>query len=415
MAAIKKAEIQQVSSMAILPEHIIISHIFPKLHPKTLLRLQCTNKFYKTLISSQEFIDEHLHQSLSSSSHGLLIFFTAHVNGIQRLYSLDLDSPNSRAVYVPLPEPFHGEYNHFDIVGSSNGLLCLRSTIGNKHFSHYNGLGFLFLNPCTRMFGCSLYYPSLHVRSHEVGFGFGNDPKNNDYKLVVIEFCNIWGRKLYGRTLVYGMKKHSWDCVERMKFLDLSDGMPTCLPINGVVIDRKLLHWVFLSKSKKVLGIGCFDVELVRWADVSLPLPDYDEYDQDGRATKVVNLGVFDGCLCLSTTIEGSNVTDVWVMKEYGVKESWTKLLIATPSCQYTPLFDYGEGMRRKLLLSIDWPHKLGVETCVWYNLSDQTTKKLELGGAPLYFKVLSLCFGSLVNITGGRQIEAQREVRRGG
>lgn len=154
MAAIKKAEIQQVSSMAILPEDIIVTDILPKLHPKILMRFKCTNKFYKTLISSQEFIDKHLHQSLSSSSNGLLIFFTAHVNGIQRLYSLDLDSPNLPAVYLSLPEPFHGKFNHFDIVGSSNGLLCLRSTIGNKHFSHFNS-HFLFLNPCTRMFGSS--------------------------------------------------------------------------------------------------------------------------------------------------------------------------------------------------------------------------------------------------------------------
>ncbi|XP_057251646.1 F-box protein At5g10340-like [Beta vulgaris subsp. vulgaris] len=152
--AIKKAEIQEVSSMAILPEDIIISHLLPKLHPKTLMQFKCTNKFYKTQISSQKFIDEHIHQSLSSSSNGLLIFFTAHVNGIQRLYSLDLGSPNLPAVYLPLPEPFHGEYNHFDIVGSSNGLLCLRSAIGNKHFSHFNS-HFLHLNPCTRMFGSS--------------------------------------------------------------------------------------------------------------------------------------------------------------------------------------------------------------------------------------------------------------------
>ncbi|XP_021853486.2 F-box protein CPR1-like isoform X2 [Spinacia oleracea] len=42
-----------------------------------------------------------------------------------------------------------------------------------------------------------------------------------------------------------------------------------------------------------------------------------------------VGLGILDGCLCLSISYNKvcDSDFDVWVMKEYGVAESWTKLI----------------------------------------------------------------------------------------
>ncbi|KAM3289146.1 hypothetical protein P3S67_017433 [Capsicum chacoense] len=38
-------------------------------------------------------------------------------------------------------------------------------------------------------------------------------------------------------------------------------------------------------------------------------------------------LAVLKGCLCMIDNPEGSRI-DVWMMKEYGVEESWTKFCV---------------------------------------------------------------------------------------
>lgn len=44
-----------------------------------------------------------------------------------------------------------------------------------------------------------------------------------------------------------------------------------------------------------------------------------------GVPVNVMNIGVLDGCLCVFAGVQDVGI-DVWVMKEYGTKESWKKV-----------------------------------------------------------------------------------------
>ncbi|PRQ34715.1 putative F-box associated domain, type 1 [Rosa chinensis] len=83
-----------------------------------------------------------------------------------------------------------------------------------------------------------------------------------------------------------------------------------------------------------------------------------------------VYLSVFRECLCM---ILGYN-EELWVMKEYGGRESWTKIRISIPPCQWLH-----SGFRKKnydLLLLEDANDKL-----VLLNFDEDTFRNLSIRG----------------------------------
>lgn len=58
--------------------------------------------------------------------------------------------------------------------------------------------------------------------------------------------------------------------------------------------------------------------------------------------------------LCVYYTCCGTNTSDLWVMKHYDVKESWTKVLLIMPTVQYCatlPRYNFANG---EVLLSCE-------------------------------------------------------------
>ncbi|KAL2929066.1 hypothetical protein RDABS01_034477, partial [Bienertia sinuspersici] len=100
--------------------------------------------------------------------------------------------------------------------------------------------------------------------------------------------------------------------------------------------------------------------------------------------------------LCLSIIFQGN--MDLLIMKEYGVQDSWTKLVSVAPTihCQYAPILACeNNGARHEILLRVNG------EKYVWYNIRDKTTKAIQLNGTPHYVSAPLLCLGSLVTGVG--------------
>lgn len=132
----------------------------------------------------------------------------------------------------------------------------------------------------------------------------------------------------------------------------------------GALIDNHLVHWKFWNPSQKKHRIGCFDLRNEQWSN-DVPLPDYfvgnkfadflfDYYRM--KQNDLVHLGVIDGCLCLLTMNQQPPLgIDVWSMKNYGMKESWLKLLrvsdFVTRSLKKSPTA-YSRGSNWEFLLS---------------------------------------------------------------
>lgn len=85
------------------------------------------------------------------------------------------------------------------------------------------------------------------------------------------------------------------------------------------------LHWMMLDRDDvcRSFKVVCFDLADEKLKGMELP-------SSLETADKVSHfLGVLGGCLCALTVDRASvsRVVNVWVMKEYGVRESWTNLI----------------------------------------------------------------------------------------
>ncbi|CAI8612337.1 unnamed protein product [Vicia faba] len=117
-------------SPVFLPEELV-AEVLPFLPVKSLVRLKCVNKSWKSLISDPTFVKRHLSRSernvdftIVSSSLGEISFTTFHL----------LENPPTTTTVT------NGHYHQLNdrdnlyMVGSCNGLLCL---LGDSHIIAY--------------------------------------------------------------------------------------------------------------------------------------------------------------------------------------------------------------------------------------------------------------------------------------
>ncbi|KAK2971891.1 hypothetical protein RJ640_013716 [Escallonia rubra] len=149
------------------------------------------------------------------------------------------------------------------------------------------------------------------TRSGEVVLGY--DHVSDDYKVMrVVQFDTF-----DNEVKVYNVKSNSW---RRVK------DFPFCQPykhVNGLLVSGAL-HWVVRrdpeSKANLVSG---FDLGSEEYRLILLP-----EFSDEDFHKSVNELR---GCLCVVCNYHFL-YADIWVMKVYGVKESWTKLFsVAQP------------------------------------------------------------------------------------
>ncbi|XP_074271029.1 F-box/kelch-repeat protein At3g23880-like [Silene latifolia] len=356
---------------------VIIVEILPRLPAKTLIRFKSVCKSLNSVISSRDFVRLYLrHQTISSSAADKRLV----VAGDQRIncYHLDPHATSSTKTFVMGP--------YMSVIGTSNGLLCIRLIKGN--FCEY-----CILNPTTRIYLC------IYTLDEEIGVkhshGFGFDPENLDYIIVVFsDFRNNSAVKTR-ITSVYSLNKNSWRVIN-----EIAVATDNILPFrkNGVLIGNNLLHWMFWNPTLDNYTIGCFDICKKKWTDdVVMPRLYYDP--TCSKETYVADFGVFDDCL-FSTFKNGiKNGYDVWVMKEYGVQESWVMFLsIPVSSCfkgsVITPVASCQSS--DTVLVRLRYSSRL-----FWYNKVDGGLCDAKFDGAPNYLWDLQayMCSRSLVHL----------------
>ncbi|PWA85330.1 F-box associated interaction domain-containing protein [Artemisia annua] len=291
----------QMTTESFPPE--IIREILLKASVKSLLRCKSVCKDWYSLISDHHFIKKHY--SLSSTNninykHHRLIYNTPGKD----LYSCPLydvlfdESVVNNALQLENPLQ-RTRSQRVSIIGSCNGLLCILVTDDNTLFIY---------NPSTRT--TNILPPSKQVVSAlRFSYGFGYDETNHDYKVVKLWRCEQPSPP-YWDTLIYSLKAGSWKAIGRFPFVNpFNDGMF----LNGA------LHWANGYATWTSQDIVALDLGKKTYSEVLQP-----EYDE-GR--KRLTLGVFGEWLSVFCNYYEKRVVDVWVMKVYGVKDSWTKLL----------------------------------------------------------------------------------------
>ncbi|XP_055812064.1 F-box/kelch-repeat protein At3g23880-like [Solanum dulcamara] len=288
-----------------LPVELIIE-ILSRLPVKSLLKFRCVSRPWRCLISSRKFIKAHLNaftNKKDSTHHSrlLLRFVQPHHHLMDcSIRSLLYDSdPKIFQLSYPMQNP----RKSFKILGSVNGLICFSSESD------------LFLwNPSIRKFK-KFCDPQSGYYFH----GFGYDQLRDDYKLVIISPKEV---------RIYSSNSDSWRIIvhDRQYGLFRED--------EGVFVNGKL-HWANSPSQDEHWDIICIDVTDEKWGKVEKPF--YGEGDFDLTLSMGV-LGNDLSILCNNQSLQ----THVWIMKEYGIKESWTKMYTINRSYNsryFSPLF----------------------------------------------------------------------------
>lgn len=284
-----------------LPIHLVID-ILSRLPVKTLLDFRRVCKGWLSLISDPYFANLHLDKSqpslllapfkpVGSRESWKLNLVDLHVNP-----SSPSNDPVELVTTINLPKgPFP-----YNVVNSCNGLLCLFSPWNDSPISIYNPL----LGELVTLPRCPSGCPILSFS--DVAFGYS--PMTDQYKVV----RSFYGKgRLTCETEIYTLGEGSWR----------SMGKIPCLVRNtsfNAFLDGSL-HWI--SDAFSVDFIYCLDFGSEQFRSVPEP-------SKFGLAKKecwdCIVVVVLQDCLSICDSSEPGH-SEVWVMKDYGVKESWSK------------------------------------------------------------------------------------------
>ncbi|GMY35329.1 F-box protein CPR1 [Fagus crenata] len=369
--------------MSSLPDEVILE-ILSRLPVKPLLCFRCVSKPWLALIDSPQFIKLHLKQSVKTTTNLSLILSGGY------LYSSDFDSLDTA---IELDHPLKTPHYKTEIVGSCNGLLCLSNTKEDV----------ALWNPSTRKYK-KLPVTTLEFAPDGYDFcqytvsGFGYDETSDDYKVVRSVRLYLPDNKPSGSE-VYSLKNDSWRRLPDYPYI-LRYKRAFAMLVSGA------LHWLVTSKaeSDRTNLILAFDLGIEEYRLV--PHPDISDI------ISLMNVGVLGGCLTIYCSHPFSRL-DVWVMKDYGVKESWTKLFtimqpFSISSFKYERPVAYSKSGGEVLLEQFRMEDKN--QRLVWYDLkNNKKVKNVKIQGAPDKFHA-DICWGSLVPLGGNREGNTKKQ-----
>ncbi|KAH0778378.1 hypothetical protein KY290_004805 [Solanum tuberosum] len=298
--------------------HEVVTEILLKLPAKSLIRFTVVCKSWYSLITSFPFISAHFAQTPQSDT----VFVRRYDSSCNREhYSLFEDSKN-RPFYLNFTSELHFPFNcplgYFRIVGSCNGILCLSDDL----FGELRSL--ILWNPSIQKF-ITLPMPSINPQSpHMFVFGFGADLReSDDYKLVRLVY-----RKnddvLYNdppEIEIYSINSGVWRRVIGVEIKHcIVEFMWSQVFVNGNV------HWIaydLVANGGDLRSlVMTFSIADEVFGEIMLPDA------LVGVIATNLSIMLFEESLAVvkyEREIDGASC-EVWVMKQYGVLESWSRL-----------------------------------------------------------------------------------------
>ncbi|KAG8386774.1 hypothetical protein BUALT_Bualt03G0183900 [Buddleja alternifolia] len=285
----------------------IIINILHRLPVRALLRCTCVCKSWYSLITTPLFISSHF--NFQNNAHAPPLLLLRRCLPKSERFALYLDHHQSFTRQTTLDFPFTSLNSYFTIVGSCNGLLCLSDD--RLYFVHT----IILWNPCVKK---SLLLPKPNLIYNSCAtfiqcLGFGFDSVANDYKVVRITYVD------YGSPQVelYKLSTGVWQDISYLSLHYIIYNKSRQAYAYGAT------HWVANNYMNSYDLIVLFDMchEVFR----EMMLPDI-LANVDPNTSK--DLLVYKESLALIAW----NVSAVeprccvWVMEEYGVMGSWTKL-----------------------------------------------------------------------------------------
>lgn len=323
-----------------LPNEVLVD-ILVRVPVKSLLRFRCVSKQWNSLISSPAFINTHLNRALFQQTNGddksnqdLLLFryyysidyvmeddHGMHISvndKREERFSLHMDDesfPHNPYLKLDFPYRCRGWYkDYFQIVASVNGIVCLvdpnRCILWNPSVNRVMELPFAF------------QYPDRSVM-HRLGFGC--DRITNDYKLVRLVYFGTRDHLVVPPVVeIFTLSTNSWR--------QIASPGPMYIAVqhssSSQAFASGAFHWIARTPPEE--GTFCnliLAFDMANEVFNELPLPSCLAAKTDLNMT----IAVLNGSLSLvprnNGRVEDESYSDsVWIMKEYGMAETWTKL-----------------------------------------------------------------------------------------
>ncbi|XP_008234388.1 PREDICTED: F-box/kelch-repeat protein At3g23880-like [Prunus mume] len=304
-----------------LPEEIIVQ-ILCRLPMKPLIRFSSVSKRWRYLIiKDPQFAQSHF--KLASDRKTLtqrLLISTDY-----QIRSLDPETPSFADNNSSLNNLTFAHFSN--LVGCCNGLVCVDVDGYEKHdLSLWNpSTGFKRKLPDSD-FACAVKNVSRFAESDIGRSGLGYVSSTDDYKIFID--ADVYSKPLQTFMEIYSSRLNSWKPIQvREHDPPCSFRSPTTSSMGALL--NEALHWFYRKVGEEEPTILAFDLAKEEFREVPFPTFDGDADDVDVHymGVQVVSRGGGE-CLCVSIARRrgGVNFMEFWVMREYGVRESWTML-----------------------------------------------------------------------------------------
>ncbi|GFS45615.1 hypothetical protein Acr_00g0097050 [Actinidia rufa] len=295
-----------------IPEDVLVN-VLARLPIEIIVRCTLVCKLWFSLITGSNFISYHLNRTITNNKGHLLIRYCTD-EPRKEYCSLRFDSNNTCDEYKRFDFPFTFLHPYIDVVGSCNGLICL-----SDYQFRYN-LGIYLWNPCIRKV-VAIQSPNVTLRSHGSfmhALGFGFDSVSNDFKVVrIVHLASV---EVPPEVEVYTMKSGCWKNISDKALRYMVDVHSRQAFVNGAA------HWL----ASTLTGENNFR-NLILLFDMSrevfqeMPVPE-SVYRVDGWMGETSLVAFRESISLIKLWAYGDDAhCTVWVMKDYGVAESWSK------------------------------------------------------------------------------------------
>uniref|UniRef100_A0A2N9HY55 F-box domain-containing protein n=1 Tax=Fagus sylvatica TaxID=28930 RepID=A0A2N9HY55_FAGSY len=353
----------------------ITLNIFSRLPFVSFIHCNRVSKSWHALLKhpqlQQAFLESQnnlclIHHCSSSCSPQDQIFL---VNNCSHLSNDDDHWKDIMKINIPLK-------NHkFSSVSNCKGFLFLSYNESNNKLVVYNKICVynIYTAELTHLPGSHLV-----IKGFKVAYGFGFHPRTKEYKVVRIveQECVRYYFGQYELSLdqsieVFTLGTYAWRTKRSNPFLLRMQ--PSEALINGA------LHWLGQAKVRHSQIILSFDLEDERFYQIPSPNCRFDVLDW--------HLLVLGGCLSLAVYNHNKkNKIDIWLMKNYDMKESWTKEFTINSGS-----LSLGSIRPLCLLKNGKVLFEYAKQSLFLYDTNKKTTKKINLGDFPYYFQAVPM------------------------
>ncbi|WOG86325.1 hypothetical protein DCAR_0205527 [Daucus carota subsp. sativus] len=363
--------------------------IFLKLPVKSLLLCKCVCKHFRCVIQNPNFVRTHLASINRSDSQSLVLLHSGWHSFYQlRHYLLSVDVNNTKQVLscLPLnpPIPIIDTSFRYSVIGSCNGLICVAIWYQYDHtFDDANAktpdFSIQLWNPVIRQ--CR-FLPKHQSTCKPDVLEFGYVPEINDYVIVKVGSPGF-------DIEVYKMSADSWTTIHCNYFAGV-DSIPTVYRVQTPVFLNGSFHWA-TKRSKQHRTNETDYIVYYKVKDEKVGIMNvFDNYsaifdivvDDDERSFDEWKLSVIDERLAMIHWCgERGNLFEVWVMNDYGIDNSWTRLFqIADTLCSYVNPMGYWTNGLMLLDRTLCWKRGFdNLQVFFFYDVETRSLKKIPL------------------------------------